>query len=92
MRRPVIVGQTVEGAPVFDGAKVFFFHATHGLPVDVQIDQIFSKGMAISWLDFARAAAKNGWSVARVAACLEEAFIDWPDVASAVLPRIGAAS
>lgn len=46
---------------VFPGDVLFELKATHGLPLDVAIEQIFNRGIVIDWVGFIEAARKNNW-------------------------------
>jgi len=55
-----IIGVTVNGTFVVDGAFVYQLKATYGLPLSVSLDRIINEdGFMISWSDFIDEARKN---------------------------------
>ena len=66
---------------------------THGVPLDLVLDQLKIKGMMPDWLDYVEAARKAGWRTERTVRQLAVAIGDvyGPDFCSAWEERMGVA-
>lgn len=46
---------------MFSGAVLFELKATHGIPWDITLEQVRSKGYTINWKEFIDTARNNKW-------------------------------
>ena len=68
--------RTVDGKPLFDGALLFSLKATHGLPLDFAVGRIFDEDFAVDWVEFVKAARRNGWLDAQIFDAVRYALLD----------------
>lgn len=69
-----IQGKTTEGKPVISG--VYRAFETHGLPLDLLLEQLNEKGLVPSWPDFYVEALSAGMKHERILSKLEPALLD----------------
>lgn len=56
------MNKTIDNKDIFPGDKLFDLRSTHGISLEIMIDEIINKqNMAISWIDFIDAARNNKW-------------------------------
>lgn len=46
---------------MFSGAVLFELKATHGIPWDITLQNVISKGYTVNWPEFIECARKNKW-------------------------------
>ena len=46
---------------LFSGSALFELKATHGIPWDITLEHVLSKGYAVNWCEFIDCARKNKW-------------------------------
>lgn len=68
------VGQTPEGLIVVKG--IFPLTDTHGIPLDIVLDQLLSRGYMPDWFDYFDSAVKSGMKPERVLLRLSAAVGD----------------
>jgi hypothetical protein len=79
-----VAGYTTDGKMVIKG--IFRFFETTGLPLDIIVDQITSRGCVPSWYDYFLEATAAGIPPERVKSRMEEVILDvygrkyWEDV------------
>lgn len=83
-----VVGQTTDGKVVVEG--VYRFFETHGLPLDVLLDRLRSRGIIPSWLSFYDEARKAGMKHERILSKLSESLGDvyGPSFRDVVIKRL----
>lgn len=83
-----VIGTTPEGKDVVQGA--FYFVETHGIPLDMVIQQLENKNMIIDWCDFYECALENNWGVRTIFSKIEIALFDLygRDYAENVIKRL----
>ena len=52
----------------------FIFMSTLGLPFDILLDEIYSKGFVIDWVEFCQKALNDGWKKKTILSKLNEAI------------------
>lgn len=76
-QQEIIIGYTEDNRPVFCGKKVFQARDTHGLPLDVVIDELINKKkMAIDWVGYVEESIKSDWTWKKTISDLEYALLD----------------
>lgn len=46
---------------IFPGARLFQIKATHGVPLDITLDLLFSRHLRVDWQGFVDEARRNHW-------------------------------
>lgn len=46
---------------LFSGSELFELKATHGIPWDITLQHVISKGYTVNWTEFIDCARKNKW-------------------------------
>ena len=78
-RDPRIIFLTGDGKPMIDGELLFRLKDSYGLPLDISLDQILTKGFAVEWIRFIEAAREHGWWDFQTYALLTAARDDLPE-------------
>ena len=68
---------------IYPGERAFWLYDTHGVPLDIQMDELLKRNIAIALDGFARAAIDHGWTIPHVFAVIDGAISDsaWEDKA-----------
>lgn len=69
-----VVGETMNGKPVVDG--VYRFYETHGVPLDVVLEELKSRGVVPCWVSMYREAVAAGMKHDRIISKMEAAIAD----------------
>ena len=85
-----ILGKTTEGRTVVGG--VYRAFETHGIPLDLLLEQLHQKGLVPSWTDFYVEALSAGMKHERILSKLEPALCDvyGRDFKNTVIGRLNA--
>ena len=59
---------------IFSGARLFELKATHGIPLDVAIQEIIDSNVRISWGEFVDQARANKWWDFQIVELIEQAL------------------
>lgn len=69
-----VTGYTVDGKPVMAG--IFRIAETHGVPLDVILEQLHQENLCIDWRDYYLSALASGMTASKVLTQIEQACAD----------------
>lgn len=76
MKNLKLIGATVDGKPIVDGADIFQLHDTHGFPLSMSFVQCEERGWMIDWVGLIKEARTHGWFDSQTWDHIQEAFTD----------------
>lgn len=75
---------------IFPGARLFQLKATHGVPLEISLENLTRRSMVVDWTDFVKEARLSGWYDFQTLEVIQNALADVfdRDVQEAVILRI----
>jgi alanyl-tRNA synthetase len=71
-----VFSQADDGSIMIEGSNLFKLKDTYGLPLEMSIDIVMTKGLKIRWISFIEAARRNKWWDFQTYEVLEHALQD----------------